>query len=238
MQFTDEHRQLRETVQRFVRSEIDPHAEDWEASGRFPARELFPKLAALGLLGLSKPENAGGLGLDFSYEMVFAEELGAARVGGVPMAIGVQTSMATPALAQVGSKELRESFLKPAVAGSMVCSIAVSEPHAGSDVAAIKTTARKRGGDWKRVEWESALQVASEHPEELLMLDAALSRLTEQAPEHARVVELMFFAGLTGEETARALDVSPSTVDRQWRFARAWLHRELFGDLSLASTAA
>jgi RNA polymerase sigma factor (TIGR02999 family) len=90
--------------------------------------------------------------------------------------------------------------------------------------------ARKRGGDWQRVDWESALQVASDHPDELLMLDAALSRLSEQAPEHARVVELMFFAGLTGDETARALGVSPSTVDRQWRFARAWLHRELTGD--------
>ncbi len=85
----------------------------------------------------------------------------------------------------------------------------------------------KRGGDWERVNWESALQIAGEHPEELLMLDEAISRLSEQAPDHAKVVELMFFAGLTGDETAKALEVSPSTVDRQWRFARAWLHREL-----------
>lgn len=90
--------------------------------------------------------------------------------------------------------------------------------------------AQKRGGDWERVNWDSALQVASDHPEELLTLDTALSRLSEQSPEHARVVELMFFAGLTGEEAARALDVSPSTVDRRWRFARAWLHRELLGN--------
>ncbi len=87
--------------------------------------------------------------------------------------------------------------------------------------------AHKRGGDWQRVDWETALMVATEHPEELLMLDEAVSRLSEQAPDHARVVEMMFFAGLTGDETARALDVSPSTVDRRWRFARAWLHREL-----------
>ena len=90
--------------------------------------------------------------------------------------------------------------------------------------------AQKRGGDWERVNWESALLVAAEHPEELLTLDAALSRLSEKAPDHAKVVELMFFAGLTGDEAARALDVSPSTVDRHWRFARAWLHRELTGD--------
>jgi len=90
--------------------------------------------------------------------------------------------------------------------------------------------AQKRGGDWERVNWESAATVAMEHPEELLTLDAALSRLSEQAPEYAKIVELMFFAGLTGEETARALDVSASTVDRRWRFARAWLHRELTND--------
>ncbi|RKZ13602.1 RNA polymerase subunit sigma [bacterium] len=88
-------------------------------------------------------------------------------------------------------------------------------------------SAHKRGGDWQRVNWETALAVATEHPEELLMLDEAVSRLSDQAPDHARVVEMMFFAGLTGDETARALDVSPSTVDRRWRFARAWLHREL-----------
>lgn len=90
--------------------------------------------------------------------------------------------------------------------------------------------ARKRGGDWERVSWESALQVATEYPDELLTLDAAISRLTEQSPEHGRVVELMFYAGLTGEEAAEALGVSPSTIDRRWRFARAWLHRELVGD--------
>ena len=88
----------------------------------------------------------------------------------------------------------------------------------------------KRGGDWARVDWESAEKVATEHPGELLTLDEALSRLTEQAPDHAKVVELMFFAGLTGDETAKALEVSPSTVDRRWRFARAWLHRELTSD--------
>jgi RNA polymerase sigma factor (TIGR02999 family) len=90
--------------------------------------------------------------------------------------------------------------------------------------------AQKRGGDWHRVNWESAVVVADEHPEELLSLDEALSRLAEQAADHAKVVELMFFAGLTGEEAAQALEVSPSTVDRRWRFARAWLHRELTGE--------
>jgi DNA-directed RNA polymerase specialized sigma24 family protein len=80
------------------------------------------------------------------------------------------------------------------------------------------------------VNWESALLVAAEHPEVLLTIDEALVRLSEEAPEHAKVVELIFFAGLTGDETAEALDVSPSTIDRRWRFARAWLHRELMSE--------
>jgi citronellyl-CoA dehydrogenase len=80
--------------------------------------------------------------------MVFAEELGAVRCGGVPMAIGVQTNMATPALASFGNDDIKKEFLKPAIAGDMVCSIAVSEPHAGSDVAAIKTTAVADGDDY------------------------------------------------------------------------------------------
>ena len=102
----------------------------------------------LGLLGISKPESVGGLGLDYSYQVAFAEALGFCTCGGLPMAIGVQTDMATPALARFGSDYLKENFLKPAVAGDMVAAIAVSEPGAGSDVAGIKTTARKVGEEY------------------------------------------------------------------------------------------
>ena len=148
MLFTPEHEELRRTVARFVREEINPYADEWEKAGIFPARDLFKKLGELGLLGITKPAQFGGLDLDYSYELVFSEELGGAHLGGVPMAIGVQTDMATPALARFGSDELREQFLRPAIAGDIVCSIAVSEPHAGSDVAAIKTSARKDGDDY------------------------------------------------------------------------------------------
>jgi len=143
-----EHQQLRDTVARFVDQEINPYVDEWEAAKIFPARELFGKLGKLGLLGISRPQEYGGLGLDYSYAIAFTEELGRVRCGGIPMAIGVQTDMATPALARFGSDELRREFLAPAIAGDMVCSIGVSEPHAGSDVAAIKTTARKDGGDY------------------------------------------------------------------------------------------
>lgn len=148
MRFTEEHEALRRTVRNFVETEINPFVDEWEEAGTFPAHELFPKLGELGLLGINKPVENGGMGLDYSYAMILAEELGRAHCGGVPLAIGVQTDMATPALARFGSPELRDEFLKPAITGEYVASIAVSEPHAGSDVAAIKTTAVKDGGDY------------------------------------------------------------------------------------------
>jgi len=148
MQETQEHKDLRSTVRRFVETEINPFVDEWEAAGVFPAHALFKKLGNLGLLGISKPEAFGGMGLDYSYEVVFAEELGGAHLGGVPMAIGVQTNMATPSLAQFGSDALRDEFLTPAIAGDLVASIAVSEPHAGSDVAAIRTRAVSDGNDY------------------------------------------------------------------------------------------
>ncbi len=148
MIFNEQHEEIRRTVRNFVNDEINPHVNEWEKAGIFPAKELFKKMGNLGLLGIHKPEKYGGLGLDYSYQAVFAEELGNIHCGGVPMAIGVQTDMSTPALANYGSDQLRSEFLAPAISGDMVVSIAVSEPHAGSDVAAIKTSARKDGDDY------------------------------------------------------------------------------------------
>ena len=148
MQLSDEHLELRRTVERFVEQELNPQVDEWEAAGIFPAREVFEKLGELGLLGLTKPVEFGGAGLDYSYSVVMAEALGNTRCGGVPMAIGVQTDMATPALARFGSDELRREFLVPAIAGEQVACVGVSEPAAGSDVAAIRTTARKDGDDY------------------------------------------------------------------------------------------
>ena len=148
MQFTHEHEELRRTLKRFIDEEINPHVDEWEAAEMFPAHDVFGRLGALGLLGLTKPEAYGGAGLDYSYSVVMAETLGHVRCGGVPMAIGVQTDMATPALARFGSDALRRDFLAPAIAGEQVACIGVSEPGAGSDVSAIRTTARKDGGDY------------------------------------------------------------------------------------------
>ncbi len=148
MQFTEQHRALDDTVTKFVKNEINPFVDEWEKAEQFPSHELFKKLGNLGLLGLKYPEEFGGSNLDFSYSMVMAEALGAVNCGGVPMAIGVHTDMCTPALARFGSDELRREFLAPAIAGDYVGCIGVSEPGGGSDVAALKTTARKEGGDY------------------------------------------------------------------------------------------
>jgi citronellyl-CoA dehydrogenase len=146
--FTSEHEEIRRNLQKFIAAEVNPHVDTWEEAGIFPAHELFKKLGTLGFLGLNKPVEYGGQGLDYSYALLMAEELGTIRCGGVPMAIGVQTDMATPALARFGSDEVRRAFLEPSIAGDFVAAIGVSEPGAGSDVASIKTHARSDGDDY------------------------------------------------------------------------------------------
>ena len=148
MNLTDQHEAIRRTATRFIADEINPRVDAWEREEIFPAHELFKKMGNLGLLGINKPEQDGGLGLDYSYAAVFNEATGTINCGGVPMAIGVQTDMATPALARFGSAELRQEYLAPAIAGDMVSCIGVSEPSAGSDVAAIKSRAVRDGGDY------------------------------------------------------------------------------------------
>ncbi len=148
MIITHEHKELHRTVSKFVQDEINPHVDEWEAAGIWPAHEVLKRMGDLGLLGINKPAEYGGMGLDYSYELIFAMALGQCHCGSLPMAIGVQTDMATPALARFGSDELRQQYLAPAIAGDQVVSIAVSEAGAGSDVASIKTTATKDGGDY------------------------------------------------------------------------------------------
>src|SRR6267142_471120 len=148
VQFTPEHAEIRRTLRAIIDKDINPHVDKWEEDEIFPAHEVFKKLGDAGLLGIHKPVEYGGMGLDYSYAMVMAEELGHINCGSVPMAIGVQTDMATPALARYGSDELRKEFLAPSIAGDYVACLGVSEVGAGSDVASLKTTAKRVGGDW------------------------------------------------------------------------------------------
>ncbi len=148
MQYTEEHIQIQDSLKKFIEAEINPHVDEWEAAGIFPAHELFRKMGKLGFLGVNKPVEYGGMGLDYSYASAAAEALAHIKCGGVPMAIGVQTDMATPALARFGSDELKREFLAPSISGDYVACLGVSEVGAGSDVASIRTTARKDGDDY------------------------------------------------------------------------------------------
>ena len=148
MHFSHEHLEIQKTLKRYIDEHINPHVDAWEAAETFPAHDVFKGLGQLGLLGLTKPEAYGGAGLDYSYSLAMAETLGHIECGGVPMAIGVQTDMCTPALARHGSDELKRQFLAPAISGDMVGCIGVSEPAAGSDVSGIKSFARKDGDDY------------------------------------------------------------------------------------------
>ena len=146
--FNDEHEAFRQLVRKFVETEINPHADEWEEAGIFPAHELFKKMGDVGLLGLTYPEEYGGGGVDYWYQAILMEEIGRADAAGPPLGIAVQTDMATPALAENGSEALKQQYLVPAIAGDLVAAIAVSEAGAGSDVAAIKTWARRSGDDY------------------------------------------------------------------------------------------
>src|SRR5260370_37323621 len=140
MQFTQEHQEIRRTLRAIIDKDINPHVDQWEEDGIFPAHEVFKKLGSAGLLGINKPVEVGGMGLHYSYAIVMAEELGNIHCGSVPMAIGVQTDMATPALARYGSDELRKEFLGPSIAGDYVACLAVSEVRPRSQLASLTTT--------------------------------------------------------------------------------------------------
>jgi citronellyl-CoA dehydrogenase len=148
MYFNEEHNVLRATVKRFVDKEVNPNVDRWEKEGVTPLHELFKKMGDLGLLGITYDPKYGGQGLDYWFDLVFLEELGHITAGGVPMAISVQTHMATPAIHQYGSEYLKETYLKPAVAGDRVAAIGVTEPGAGSDVAGLRTRAVRDGDSY------------------------------------------------------------------------------------------
>ncbi|CAI5690417.1 unnamed protein product [Oreochromis niloticus] len=146
--YTQEHFALKESLRKLIDQEINPYVDQWEAEGKFPAHKIFKILGNAGFLGVNKPVEYGGLGLDFSFSVAVAEELGNIRCGGIPMAIGVQTDMTTPALARFGSDELKREFLLPSISGNKVACLGVSEVGAGSDVSSIKTKAVRKGDEY------------------------------------------------------------------------------------------
>lgn len=145
--FTAEHDHLRTTVRRFVEDELAPHADEWEAARWFPDG-VFRRAGELGLLGLTVSEEYGGQGGDYWCTVVLAEELSRAGCGAVPMAISVQTDMATPPILRFGTEEQKRRYLVPAVRGELITCLGITEPEAGSDVAAVRTRAERVDDGW------------------------------------------------------------------------------------------
>ena len=145
--FTPEHQMFRRTLRDYVEKELAPHALEWDEAGIFP-REVFRGLAEIGALGINYPESVGGAGGDYWYVVVLAEELVGTRNSGVNMGVLVQSQMATPIIQEIGTDEQKKEFLIPALAGEKIGALGISEPDAGSDVANLRTTARRVGDDY------------------------------------------------------------------------------------------
>jgi acyl-CoA dehydrogenase len=147
MPFRDEHNIFRSSVRRFVQGEIEPHVDEWEERGEIP-RRLFRRLGELGFLGVEYPLEYGGAGADFWMTVVLAEELARCRAGGVAFSIIVHTDMSSPWLADIGTDEQRAKYLPGIISGERICALAITEPDAGSDMAALSTRATRDGDDW------------------------------------------------------------------------------------------
>jgi acyl-CoA dehydrogenase len=145
--FTDRHEDLRREISTFVAEELRPHAAEWEQAGWFP-NEVFPRMGELGLLGLKYPREYGGRGGDHLDDAVLSEELSGCGSGGVSAGIGAHVSIATPPVAQFGTPEQKERFLRPAIRGERIAALGITEPGAGSDVAGIRTFARRVDGGY------------------------------------------------------------------------------------------
>jgi citronellyl-CoA dehydrogenase len=144
--FTDEHEQLRESITNFAVKELAPHAEEWEET-TFPDW-VFRRMGELGFLGLDKPESYGGQGGDYFSAMVLAEAIANANCGGLAMGVAVQTDMAMPPILAFGTEEQKQEWVVPAIKGERILCLGITEPDAGSDVAAIKTRARRDANEY------------------------------------------------------------------------------------------
>lgn len=145
--FTPEHEAFRRTVREWARRELAPHALEWDEAGIFP-REVFRQAGEMGLLGIRLDPAYGGSGLDTWYSVIFAEELAHSQNAGINTALLVHAEMAIPILDALGTGEQKRRFLAPAIRGEAIAALAISEPDCGSDVAAIRTTARRDGDDY------------------------------------------------------------------------------------------
>src|SRR5213076_856044 len=147
--FSDEHAMLRKSIRAFVEKEVAPHVRAWEDAGQIPG-ELWRRLGALGVLGLEFPAEYGGGGADFLASVVLGEEMARCRSGGVAFSVLVHTDMSSPWLTRFGTDAQKQKYLPGIIRGETVCALGITEPGAGSDMAALATRA-ERGGEHYRI---------------------------------------------------------------------------------------
>jgi acyl-CoA dehydrogenase len=144
LKYTDEHRMFRDALRRFLAKEITPHVDQWEEAGIVP-REAWKKMGEQGFLAMNVPEEYGGLGADFLYSVIVAEEM--IRTNSAGLAAPLHTDIIVPYIISFATEEQKHKYLPGCISGDIITAIAMTEPNTGSDLAAIKTTAAESGDD-------------------------------------------------------------------------------------------
>lgn len=145
--FTEEHEMFRQSFREFLQKEVVPHIDKWEEEGTIE-RFIWKKFGEMGYFGLHYPEKYGGLGLDMFYTVIFLEELQRINSGGFAAAMWAHSFLAMTHIAKEGDEKIKEDYLKPSIAGDKIGCLCITEPTAGSDVAAMRTTATKKGDNY------------------------------------------------------------------------------------------
>ena len=197
--FSPEHDELRKSIRAFVETELAPHASEWEQQRDFPDA-VFRRMGELGFLGLTYPEEYGGGGGDYLCNVVLAEEMTRCNSAGLAMAVAVQTDMAVPPVFKFGTEEQRHRYLPSAISGHKIFCLGISEPDAGSDVAAVKTTARKVDGGW-RINGRKTF-ITNGRRADVMTLVAR----TDHDAGHQRITLFLVDTETPGFEVARTLD--------------------------------
>jgi len=200
--FSDEHEMLRRSIHAFVEKEVAPRVGEWEAAGRIP-RELWQRLGELGFLGLEFPTEYGGSGADFLASVVLGEEMARCRSGGVAFSVLVHTDMSSPWLVRFGTDAQKRKYLPGIARGETVCALGITEPGAGSDMAALTTRAERDGNVYRLT--GSKIFITNGVYGDLYFVAARTGPGTPDR-RHAGISMLLVERGLPGFTVSRKLD--------------------------------
>ncbi|MFQ5521077.1 MAG: acyl-CoA dehydrogenase family protein, partial [Candidatus Methylomirabilia bacterium] len=198
--FTDEHELFRKSVRSFVERQVIPHVDEWEQRAEIP-RALFRAMGEVGFLGVEFPAAYGGAGADFGMSVVLAEELARCRSGGVAFSVIVHTDMSSPWLVRFGTDEQKARYLPAIARGETVCALAITEPGAGSDMAALATRARRDGNQW--VITGNKTFITNGVYGDLYFVAA---RTREDGPSHRQLSQFLVERGTPGLAVSRKLE--------------------------------